>query len=128
MMVMMGCFAILRLDQRALVLLPGNIVVALALGAGAVAVAMNRPFSLPVGLGSAALTSIVGALGLRGGLEPYIRLPGYPLIWVVIGLYIAFRLTINHQHQRRMQASRGQGAGRAGAGGGDAGGRADHGG
>lgn len=127
MMVMMGCFAVLRLDERALVLLPGNIAVALALGGGAVAVAMNRPFSLPIGLGSAALTAIVGLLGMRGGFEPYVRLPGYPLIWVVIGLYIAFRLTINHQHQQRMQARRTEGAARA-AGGEDAGGRADHGG
>lgn len=115
MMVMMGCFAILRLDERALVLLPGNIAVALALGIGAVAVAMNRPFSLPVGLGAAALTAIVGGLGVRGGFAQYMRLPGYPLIWVVIGLYIAFRLAINHQHQQRMQTSRRQGAAAAAA-------------
>jgi hypothetical protein len=110
MMVMMACFALFRLDQRAIVLLPGNLVVAGSLLIGAVAVAMNRPFSFAVGLAGALVTSIAGLLSIGPGPggSRYARLPGYPLIWVVIGLYIAFRLVINRQHSQRMsQKTRG---------------------
>ncbi len=111
MMVMMGCFSLLRLDQpwhQALVLLPGNLMVAGSLFVGAAAVAMRRRLSLAIGLFSAAITAVMGIVALRS--EPgstFLRLPGYPFIWVVIGLYIAFRLVINQQHeQRKQQAER----------------------
>jgi len=36
----------------------------------------------------------VGVLSLRGWLGT--QLPGFPVIWIVAGLYLAFRLTMNH--------------------------------
>lgn len=102
-MVMMACFAVFRLDQRQLILLPGNLAVAGGLIIGAVAVALNRPFSLPVGLASAALTAVSGVYALFSRGSGVLNLPGYPLIWVVIGSYIAFRLLINQQHQQRLR-------------------------
>lgn len=107
-MVMMAVFAVFRLDTHELVLRSGNLVVAIGLLVGGVAVALNKPFSLPVGLASAVSTAIMGIVGfVTLGSEPrFLRLPGYPLIWVVIGLYIAFRLAINHQHQQRAQRAR----------------------
>jgi len=102
-MVMMACFSVFRLNPRQLVLLPGNLVMAAGLLVGAAAVAMQRPFSLAAGLGSAALTAGLGFIALASSPagSRYLNLPGYPLIWVVIGLYIAFRLVINHQYSRR---------------------------
>lgn len=107
MMVMMACFAVFRLDERALVLLPGNLAVAMGLLIGAAAVARDRPFSLPVGLASAGLTASMGLWALLQGVQGsrYLRLPGYPLIWVIVGLYIAFRLVIIRQ-QKRIQKER----------------------
>lgn len=107
-MVMMALFAVFRLDTHELVLKPGNLAVSIALIVGGVVVALNKPFSLPVGLASAVLTAVMGIVGFATlGSEPrYLRLPGYPLIWVVIGLYIAFRLVINHQQQLRTQRAR----------------------
>ena len=105
MMVMMGCFAIFRLDQRQVVLLPGNLAVAGGLWLGAVAIGLRRPYSMVIGLCSAALTALAGgiALGAGSAVAGYLRLPGYPLIWVVIGLYIAFRLVINKMHEQRVR-------------------------
>lgn len=108
MMVMMAIFAVFRLDTHEIVLKPGNLAVSIGLIVGGVVVALNKPFSLPVGLASAALTAVMGVVGFATlGSEPrYIRLPGYPLIWVVIGLYIAFRLVINHQQLLRAKQAR----------------------
>jgi hypothetical protein len=104
-MVMMGCFALFRLDEHALVLLPGNLAVGGGLFVGAVAVALRRSFSLVVGLLSAGLTALMGILAVTSGasVARFLRLPGYPFIWVVIGLYIAFRLVLNHQHEQRLR-------------------------
>ncbi len=104
-MVVMACFAVFRLDERSLVLLPGNLLVAGGLLIGAVIVALERPFSLVIGLCSAALTAVMGLVAVSTGAASarYLRLPGYPFIWVVIGLYIAFRLVIHHQHQARLR-------------------------
>ena len=95
MMVMMGCFAVVRLNPTGLLLHPGNI---------AVAVALKRPFSLGVGLAASAITAISGVLCAKG-VSGFV-MPGYPLLWSVIGLYIAFRLVIDHQQTLRQQTDR----------------------
>ena len=99
MMGMMGCFAVVRMNPVGLIREPGNIGVAMALLCGAAVVATRRPGSFGVGLAAAALTVLAGALGMakvRG-----FDLPGNPLLWIVIGLYIAFRLTLIQQSNRR---------------------------
>ena len=104
MMAIMGCFAIFRLDDHRFVLAPGNLAVTIALLAGAAVVHLNRPYSLAIGLLAAGFTAVMGVVAWANFSHPspYVQLPGYPLIWVVIGLYIAFRLVINHQHQQRL--------------------------
>ena len=104
MMVMMGCFAVVRLNPTGLLLHPGNIAVTAALLIGAVAVALKRPLSLGVGLAASAITAISGVLCAKG-VSGFV-MPGYPLLWSVIGLYIAFRLVIDHQQTLRQQTDR----------------------
>jgi hypothetical protein len=99
MMCMMGCFAVVRMNPVGLILTPGNIAVAVALLLAAPLIGLRKPFAFAVGLGAAGLTVLVGALGaakVRG-----IEMPGSPLMWIVIGLYIAFRLTLIQQSFRR---------------------------
>jgi hypothetical protein len=101
MMAMMGCFALFSVEQRALILVPGNLAVALGFAASGFALARKLKWALPIGLATAFLTAGMGLLELGKVAPKQIQLPGAPFIWVVIGLYIAFRLVINHQHQRR---------------------------
>ncbi len=96
---MMGCFAVVRMNPVGLLPYPGNIAVAAALLLAAPIVALRKPGAFVVGLLAAAVTIGAGALGAAKvhGIE----LPGSPLMWIVIGLYIAFRLTLIQQGQRR---------------------------
>ena len=102
---MMGCFAVVRMNPVGLILTPGNIGVAVALLLAAPIVGLRRPGSYVLGLAAAGLTVLAGALGaakVRG-----IELPGSPLMWIVIGLYIAFRLTLIQQSNRRQNLAAG---------------------
>ena len=107
-MCMMAVFAVVRLNPLDVQLGPANLVVAGSLLAGGVATAMQRRFSFVIGMAAAALTATTGALAtakVRG-----ISLPGFPFIWIVIGLYIAMRLTINQtQRQTQKQTPGGRG-------------------
>jgi len=99
MMCMMGCFAVVRINPVGLILQPGNIGVAVALLFGAAVVATRRPGAFGVGMAAAALTALAGALG--AAQVHGFALPGHPLMWIIIGLYIAFRLTLIQQSDRR---------------------------
>ena len=101
MMAVMGCFAVLRLNPAALVLVPGNIAVALGLFIGAAATSQRKPYSLVVGLAGAAGAALGGGLMLAGVPEKVVRLPGHAIMWLLIGVYIAFRLTQTHQAAQR---------------------------
>lgn len=99
MMCMMGVFALVRLQPFGLMLFPGNLVVGIGLLLGGLLLSANRSFSLAVATGAAILTMVGGLLTfakVRG-----FELPGYPLIWLVVGLYIEMRLIVNVQSQRR---------------------------
>lgn len=104
MMCMMGCFAVVQMNPFSLLLHPSNLAVAGGLLVGAAAVALRRPGSFAIGLGAAAVTAILGALGAAGVRG--IKLPGNPIIWLVIGLYIAFRITLIQQTERRKEKAR----------------------
>lgn len=95
LMGMLGCFAVVRLNPYGVIRQPGNLLLGALLFAGAVAVARQRRHSYAVGLAAALATVLGGVLSLRGYLGT--ALPGYPLIWIVAGLYLALRLSIN-QH------------------------------
>jgi hypothetical protein len=99
MMCMMAIFAVVRVNPLALQLGVGNLAVAGSLLVAGVATAMQLRYSFLIGMAAAAVTATTGALaaaGVRG-----ITLPGLPFLWVVIGVYIGFRLTINLQHTQR---------------------------
>ena len=96
---MMGCFAVVQVNPFSFLLHPSNLAVAAGLLVGAAAVALRRPGSFAIGMAAAAMTAILGALGAAGVRG--VKLPGNPIIWVVIGLYIAFRLTLIQQTERR---------------------------
>jgi hypothetical protein len=101
MMCMMGAFAIVRLNPLGLLLFPGNLVVGLALLIGGLALWAQRSFSLGVATGAALLT-------MGGGLLTFAKvkgfeLPGFPLIWLVVGLYLEMRLIFHFQHLRRQE-------------------------
>lgn len=109
MMCMMGCFAVVQMNPFGLLLHPSNLIVAAALLIGAALVASRRASAYLIGLGAAGVTALLGGMGAAGMRG--IRLPGNPIIWVVIGLYIAFRLTLIQQNERRqvqLQAQRGR--------------------
>ncbi|MCS6913285.1 MAG: hypothetical protein RMK29_08380 [Myxococcales bacterium] len=93
LMIMLAVFASVRLNPLEVIALPGNLVLCAALIVGAVAVVLRRPWSYAVGLGAALLTALGGVLSLRAWLGT--NLPGHPVVWIVAGLYIAFRLTLN---------------------------------
>ncbi|MBL8634021.1 MAG: hypothetical protein JNM40_12430 [Myxococcales bacterium] len=99
MMCMMGVFALVRVQPFGLLLFPGNLVVGIGLLLGGLVLSANRSFSLAVATGAAILTMVGGLLtfGKVRGFE----LPGYPLIWLVVGLYIEMRLVMHVQSQRR---------------------------
>lgn len=104
-MAMMACFALYRLDERAFVFLPGNLAVFGGLGIGALSLGLKRSFWLWGSLFGSALTAAMGLVALlhaQTGLT-WMRLPGSPVIWVVIGLYLAFRLGLIYQQQQRKQ-------------------------
>lgn len=105
LMIMLAAFASVRLNPLGIIALPGNLVLSAALAVGAAGVALRRPWSYPVGLGAALLTALGGVLSFRAWLGT--NLPGHPVVWVVAGLYIAFRLTLNRhaedEARRRMQ-------------------------
>jgi hypothetical protein len=67
-------------------------------------VALRKPFSYPLGLAASLCASLGGVLSFRGWLGT--SLPGHPAVWIVAGLYIAFRLTLNRQAEadRRSEA------------------------
>ncbi len=100
-MCMMGCFAVIRMNPVGFLPYPGNIAVAAALLLAAPIVGMRRPGAYVIGLLAAGVTIFAGGLGAAKvhGVE----LPGSPLMWIVIGLYIAFRLTLIQQGQRRQE-------------------------
>lgn len=109
MMCMMGCFAVVQMNPFGLLLHPSNLIVAAALLIGAALVASRRASAYLIGLGAAGVTALLGGMGAAGMRG--IRLPGNPIIWVVIGLYIAFRLTLIQQNERRqgqLQSQRGR--------------------
>lgn len=96
---MMAIFAVVRVNPLMLQLGVGNLAVAGSLLIAGVATATQRRYSFLIGMAAAAVTATTGALaaaGVRG-----ITLPGLPFLWVVIGVYIGFRLTINLQHLQR---------------------------
>lgn len=100
---MMAVFAVVRMNPLALQLGPGNLAISGALLVGAAATAMQRRYSFLIGMAAAAVTATTGALataGVRG-----VSLPGFPALWLVIGIYIAFRLTINLQQTQRAARS-----------------------
>ena len=91
--------AVVRVNPLMLQLGVGNLAVAGSLLIAGVATAMQRRYSFLIGMAAAAVTATTGALataGVRG-----ITLPGMPFLWIVIGVYIGFRLTINLQHTQR---------------------------
>lgn len=104
MMCMMGCFAVVQMNPFGMLLYPSNLLVAAALLIGAALIASRKPFAYVIGMGAAAVTALMGMLGAAGVRG--IRLPGNPIIWVVIGLYIAFRLTLIQQSERRQEQAR----------------------
>lgn len=106
MMCMMGCFAVVQVNPFGLLWHPSNLAVAGGLLVGAAVVALRRPGSFAIGMAAAAMTAIAGALG-AAGVRGF-KLPGNPIIWVVIGLYIAFRLTLIQQTERRQEKARAQ--------------------
>ena len=104
-MAMMACFTLYRLDERAFVFLPGNLAVFAGLGLGALSLGLQRSFWLWGSLLGAAVTAALGLVALlhvQTGLT-WMRLPGSPVIWVVVGLYLAFRLGLIYQQQQRKQ-------------------------
>lgn len=108
LMAMMGIMALIRLGPpeetgvpRGVDLSPAGLIVAGSMLIGAIAVSLRRPFSLPIGLGAAGLTALIGLLTAFGVAK--LRLPGLPILWVVVGLYVGFRLSLNH-HQERTRA------------------------
>jgi hypothetical protein len=107
LMFVMGCLAVVRPFPIGLLVdlhNPANLIMAAALIFGAAAVARRRPSSFAIGLGAAGVTALAGVLGAAGVRG--CRLPGYPLMWVVIGMYIAFRLSLvrnQEQSQQRYQ-------------------------
>ena len=120
---MMAVFAVVRMNPLELQLGPGNLAITGALLIGAAATAMQRRYSFLIGMAAAAITATTGALataGVRG-----VRLPGFPALWVVIGIYIAFRLTINLQQTQRAAKSQSERDGDGGDGGTGGAGRDD---
>lgn len=104
-MAMMACFALYRLDERAFVLLPGNLAVFAGLAGGALSLGLKRRLWLPVSLLGAGLTAALGLFSLSQNGRPlsWMRLPGSPVIWLVIGLYCAFRLGLIYQSDVRQK-------------------------
>lgn len=105
---MMACFALYRLDERSFVFLPGNLAVFVGLAVGALSLALQRRLWLVAPLFGAGLTTLLGLISLsrmHSGLT-WMRLPGSPVIWVVIGLYVAFRLALIYQKQQKQQSQR----------------------
>jgi len=102
-MAMMACFALYRLDERAFVLLPGNLAVFVGLAGGALALGLQRRLWLPISLLGAVLTAGMGLFSLSQSGRPlsWMRLPGAAVMWVVIGLYCAFRLALIYQAAER---------------------------
>lgn len=103
LMLVMAVLAVFRIYPPALILDHGNWVVSAAMLIGAIAVLRWRPLSYPVAILCAALTALCGVLAtlkVRG-----FRPVEFPLVWVVIGLYVAFRLSLIH-HQTRKQAQK----------------------
>ena len=47
-----------------------------------------------------ALVTMVGGLLTFGNVKGF-ALPGYPLIWLVVGLYVEMRLIVHFQNVRR---------------------------
>jgi hypothetical protein len=107
LMAMMGILALIRLGPpeetgvpRGLDLSPAGLIVAVSMLIGAIGVSLRRPFSLAMGLGAAGVTVLIGLLTAFGVGK--LRLPGLPILWVVVGLYVGFRLTLNQQKQRQL--------------------------
>lgn len=106
LMAMMGLMALIRLGPpeetgvpRGIDLSPAGLAVAGSMAIGAIAVSLRRPFSLPVGLGAAGVTVLIALLTTFGVGK--LRLPGLPILWVVVGLYVGFRLSLNHHQERQ---------------------------
>lgn len=107
---MMACFALYRLDERSFVFLPGNLAVFAGLAIGALSLALQRRLWLVAPLFGAGLTALLGLVSLsrmHSGLT-WMRLPGSPVIWVVIGLYVAFRLALIYQSQQNQRKKQDQ--------------------
>ena len=97
-MIVMAALAVLRVYPPGVILAPGNCVVAVAMLVGAVVVGLWRPGAYPLAMGCAGLTAVCGVLATLKvrGFQP----PEFPLVWVVIALYIAFRLTLIRNKER----------------------------
>lgn len=99
MMCMMGVFAVVRFHPFGLLSAPGNLIVGAALLFGGLFLAFRRVFSLAIPTG-AALIAMVGGLLTFAKVRGF-ELPGFPLLWLIIGLYIEMRLVLHHQTLRR---------------------------
>jgi hypothetical protein len=98
LMVMLGCFSIYQLAPPGLSRMPGNWVLGLTLFVSAIAVALRRRWSYPVGLVGCLIVFIGGLLAQTGRLSAY--LVGQPILWILGGLYVAFRLVLNHHAEQ----------------------------
>ena len=65
------------------------------------AILTARVFSLAIPTG-AALIAMVGGLLTYGKVRGF-ELPGFPLIWLIVGLYIEMRLVLHMQNLRRQE-------------------------
>lgn len=95
LMVMLAACAVFRMNPPTFLHQPANLALAAVLLLGAAGVAARRPWSYAAGLVAAGATSLFGLLALLGRIDVLVPMP--PAIWVVAGLYLAFRLSLN-QH------------------------------
>lgn len=105
LMVLLGVSAVVQLRPPvALILIPGNFVVAAALLGGAVALLLRHRLGTTLALCSAGVTVLGGVLSLR---DWGTRLPHHPMLWIVMGLYLGLRVALVN-HAEEAQQRRGQ--------------------
>ncbi len=93
LMVLMACSAVVNLHPPGIYRQPGNLLVGAGLLGGAVAVALRRRRSYALGMIGAGFAVLGGLLSLRNLVST--ALPGYPILWIGIGLYLMLRLSLN---------------------------------
>lgn len=107
LMAMMALFALISFEERTLVLLPGNLAVAGGLGGGALALGLQRRGWFGLALCGALVAFGLGVAAQAGVSDRWMRLPGrMPIIWIVTGLYVAFRLSLVRQRVARLAQDR----------------------